>query len=50
LRYGSVGAMAAGIALHRRLGKLLIWTFSGTMLSAYLLYLMLFVWYSGGTS
>lgn len=50
LRYGSVGAMAAGIALHRRLGKLLIWTFSGAMLSAYLLYLMLFVWYSGGTS
>lgn len=45
LRYGSVGAMAAGISLHRRLGKLLVWTFSGTMATAYLVYLMLFVWY-----
>jgi len=45
LRYGSVGAMVAGMSLHRRLGKLLIWTFSGTMATAYLVYLLLFVWY-----
>lgn len=45
LRRGSVGAMAAGVVLHRRLGKLLIWTFSGTMGTAYVIYLMLFVWY-----
>ncbi|MDO9117633.1 MAG: DUF420 domain-containing protein [Nitrospira sp.] len=45
LRYGSVGAMAAGMFLHRRLGKLLIWTFSGTIATAYLVYLLLFVWY-----
>jgi putative membrane protein len=46
LRQGTgVGAMVAGVSLHRRLGKLLIWTFSGTMATAYLVYLMLFVWY-----
>ena len=45
LRYGSVGAMASGMSLHRRLGKLLVWTFSGTMATAYLVYLLLFVWY-----
>ncbi len=45
LRYGSVGAMAAGMSLHRRLGKLLVWTFSGTMMTAYLVYLMLFRWF-----
>jgi len=45
LRYGSVGAMAAGMTAHRRLGKALIWTFSGTMATAYVIYLMLFVWY-----
>lgn len=45
LRYGSVGAMAAGMTLHRRLGKLLVWTFSGTMVTAYLVYLLLFVRY-----
>jgi hypothetical protein len=43
LRYGSVGAMVAGMATHRRIGKLLVWTFSGTMATAYLVYLMLFV-------
>lgn len=47
LRFGSVGAMAAGLSLHRRLGMLLVWTFSGTMATAYLVYLMLFVWYPG---
>ncbi len=45
LRYGSVGAMAAGVSRHRQLGTLLVWTFSGTMLTAYVVYLMLFVWY-----
>jgi uncharacterized membrane protein YozB (DUF420 family) len=45
LRYGSVGAMAAGTSLHRRLGKLLVWSFTGTMATAYLVYLMLFVWF-----
>lgn len=45
LRTGSVGAMAAGTTLHRRLGKLLVWTFSGTMITAYLVYFMLFRWF-----
>jgi uncharacterized membrane protein YozB (DUF420 family) len=45
IRYGSVGAMSSRLSLHRRLGKLLVWTFSGTMATAYLVYLMLFVWY-----
>jgi uncharacterized membrane protein YozB (DUF420 family) len=43
LRYGSVGAMAAGMSTHRRLGYILIWTFSGTMVTAYAVYWMLFV-------
>jgi uncharacterized membrane protein YozB (DUF420 family) len=47
LRYGSVGAMAAGMTTHRRLGHLLIWTFSGTIGTAYLVYMMIFVWYRG---
>jgi uncharacterized membrane protein YozB (DUF420 family) len=47
LRYGSVGAMAAGMTTHRRLGHLLIWTFSGTIVTAYLVYMMIFVWYKG---
>jgi uncharacterized membrane protein YozB (DUF420 family) len=45
LRYGSVGAMAAGVTRHRVLGTVLLWTFSGTMVTAYLVYMMLFVWY-----
>lgn len=45
LRYGSVGAMAAGMTTHRRLGHFLIWTFSGTIGTAYLVYMMIFVWY-----
>ncbi len=48
LRYGSVGAMAAGITRHRQLGKLMIWTFSGTMVTAYVVYLLLFIWFSSG--
>ncbi|MFO0708020.1 MAG: DUF420 domain-containing protein [Nitrospira sp.] len=45
LRTGSVGAMAAGMTLHRRLGRLLVWTFSGTIVTAYIVYLMLFQWF-----
>jgi uncharacterized membrane protein YozB (DUF420 family) len=43
IRFGSAGAMFAGMTLHRRLGNLLMWTFSGTMVTAYLVYMMLFV-------
>lgn len=46
LRHGSVGAMAAGMTRHRRLGQALVWCFTGTMLTAYAVYLLLFVWYS----
>ena len=46
LRNGTgVGAMVAGVSRHRLLGTILIWTFSGTMVTAYLVYLMLFVWF-----
>jgi len=46
LRQGTgVGAMAAGVSRHRRMGKILVWSFSGTMATAYMVYLMLFVWY-----
>jgi len=45
LRYGSVGAMVAGMTAHRRMGKALVWSFTGTMITAYLVYAMLFVWY-----
>ena len=38
-------AMAAGMTTHRRLGHLLLWTFSGTIVTAYLVYMMIFVWY-----
>ena len=45
LRHGvGVGAMVAGVTRHRVLGKLLIWTFSGTIVTAYLVYLLLFHW------
>lgn len=47
LRYGSVGAMAAGMTTHRRLGHLLIWTFTGTLVTAYAVYWMLFVGFRG---
>ena len=46
LRNGTgVGAMVAGVSRHRLLGTILVWTFSGTMVTAYLVYLMLFVWF-----
>ncbi len=45
MRYGSVGAMVAGMTTHRRMGNALVLTFSGTMITAYLIYIMLFVWF-----
>ena len=47
LQFGSVGAMAAGMTTHRRMGHVLVWTFTGTMVTAYVIYLMLFVWFKG---
>ncbi len=47
LRYGTgVGAMVEGVYRHRMLGRCLVGTFSGTILTAYLVYLMLFQWFS----
>lgn len=40
-----VGAMVEGVTRHRLLGKTLVWTFSGTMVTPYLVYLMLFQWF-----
>lgn len=48
IRHGSVGAMSSRLSRHRRLGQLLVWTFSGTMATAYLVYLLLLVWYPAG--
>lgn len=46
LRMGTgVGAMIAGVSRHRRVGWWTGWSFSGTMATAYLVYLMLFVWF-----
>ncbi len=46
LRYGTgVGAMVEGVNRHRLLGRCLVGTFSGTILTAYLVYLMLFQWF-----
>ena len=46
LRMGTgVGAMVAGVSRHRVLGKVLVGTFSGTLVTAYGVYLMLFVWF-----
>lgn len=46
LRHGiGVGAMVAGVSRHRVLGKLMVGTFSGTLLTAYVVYLMLFFWF-----
>lgn len=39
------GAMKAGVSRHRFLGKMIVWSFSGTMATAYLVYLMLFVFF-----
>ena len=40
-----VGAMVAGVSRHRLLGNLMVGTFSGTIFTAYLVYLMLFYWF-----
>ena len=46
LRRGiGVGAMVAGASRHRVLGKIMVGTFSGTLLTAYMVYLMLFYWF-----
>ena len=45
LRSGiGVGAMVAGVTRHRVLGKLLLGTFTGTMITAYMVYALLFHW------
>ena len=51
LRYGiGAGAMVTGVSRHRQLGHILQWTFGGTILTAYFVYLMLFYWFpAGGT-
>jgi len=49
LRFGiGAGAMRAGVGRHRRLGRLLIWSLSGTMVTAYGVYFMLFVLFPTG--
>jgi putative membrane protein len=46
LRFGiGAGAMRAGVGRHRLLGRLLMWSLSGTMLTAYAVFFMLFVLY-----
>ncbi len=47
LRQGTgIGAMVAGVSRHRFLGKPLVWTFTGTLLTAYyMVFLMLFRWF-----
>jgi len=48
LRFGTgVGAMIAGVVRHRIQGKVLIGTFSGTIVTAYIVYGMLFRWMPG---
>lgn len=37
--------MAAGMTMHRRMGHVLVWTFTGTMVTAYVIYVVLFVWF-----
>ncbi len=47
LRHGSgVGAMVAGLHRHRALGKAMVLTLTGTMVTAYTIYFMLFHWFS----
>lgn len=49
LRNGiGAGAMVAGVSRHRRLGHLMQWTFGGTLVTAYFVYLMLFYWFPAG--
>ena len=39
-----VEATVNGVSRHRQLGKLMVGTFTGTLITAYLVYLMLFHW------
>jgi len=49
LRNGTgVGAMVGGVSRHRRLGHMMQWTFGGTLLTAYVVYGMLFYWFPEG--
>ena len=49
LRNGiGAGAMVAGVSIHRKLGRLSQWTFGGTIITAYVVYLMLFNWFPAG--
>ena len=44
LRHGiGAGAMVVGVSRHRRFGHILQWTFGGTLITAYLVYGMLFI-------
>jgi len=46
LRNGiGAGAMVAGVLRHRQLGHIMQWTFGGTLVTAYGVYLMLFHWF-----
>jgi putative membrane protein len=43
LRNGTgMGAMVAAVSSHRRLGRVMVWTFTGTMGTAYLVYALLY--------
>ena len=42
-----VGAMVAGLSQHRFLGRVMMGTFTGTIATAYVVYLMLFHWFRG---
>ena len=43
IRYGRVDLMSSSLSLYRRLGRLLVWAYSGTMTTACLVHLMLSV-------
>ena len=46
LKHGiGAGAMVAGVTRHRQLGHIMQWTFGGTLVTAYFVYLMLFYWF-----
>ena len=40
-----VGAMVGGVSRHWRLGHMMQWTFGGTLMTAYVVYAMLFHWF-----
>ena len=45
--YGSVGAMSGHLSRHRRVGRVLLGSFTGTMITAYAVYLLLLVFFPG---